>query len=270
MGVGHYENFPVASIILPARMREPVAWIYRFAREADDIADEGDAPADERLAALSERLDELDRIARGQTPRLELYRAVGGVIRAHRLPIELFRDLLDAFTQDVTKTRYADFANVMDYCRRSANPVGRLLLHLHGEIAPRNLDWSDRICSSLQLINFLQDIAIDFRKGRVYMPQDDMVRYGIDDARIERGDASGPWHAFMQFQIDRARSMLLDGAPLGRTLGGRFGLELRMIISGGERILDKLARVSGDVFRKRPVLTATDWPWLLARALVRS
>lgn len=270
MGVGHYENFPVASIILPARMREPVAWIYRFAREADDIADEGDAPADERLAALSERRDELDRIARGQTPRLELYRAVGGVIRAHRLPIELFRDLLDAFTQDVTKTRYADFANVMDYCRRSANPVGRLLLHLHGEIAPRNLDWSDRICSSLQLINFLQDIAIDFRKGRVYMPQDDMVRYGIDEGRIERGDASGPWHPFMQFQIDRARGMLLDGAPLGRTLGGRFGLELRMIISGGERILDKLARVSGDVFRKRPVLTATDWPWLLARALVRS
>lgn len=269
MGVGHYENFPVASIILPARMREPVTWIYRFAREADDIADEGDAPADERLAALSERRGELDRIARGQTPRLELYRAVGGVIRAHRLPIELFRDLLDAFTQDVTKTRYADFANVMDYCRRSANPVGRLLLHLHGEIAPRNLDWSDRICSSLQLINFLQDIAIDFRKGRIYMPQDDMVRYGIDDARIERGDASGPWRAFMQFQIDRARGMLLDGAPLGRALRGRFGLELRMIISGGERILDKLARVSGDVFRARPVLTAADWPLLLARALVR-
>jgi squalene synthase HpnC len=269
MGVGHYENFPVASIILPARMREPVTWIYRFAREADDIADEGDAPADQRLAALAERREELDRIARGAAPRLELYRVVGEVIRAHRLPIELFRDLLDAFTQDVTKTRYADFDDVMDYCRRSANPVGRLLLHLQGETTPRNLGWSDRICSSLQLINFLQDIAIDFRKGRVYMPQDDMVRHGIDEHRIGRGDASGPWRTFIQFQIDRARAMLLDGAPLGRALGGRFGLELRMIISGGERILDKLARVSGDVFRARPVLTATDWPLLLARALVR-
>jgi squalene synthase HpnC len=269
MGVGHYENFPVASIILPARLREPVTWIYRFAREADDIADEGDARADQRLAALAERQAELDRIARGESPHLDLYRAVSEVIRAHDLPIQLFRDLLDAFIQDVTKTRYASFDDVLDYCRRSANPVGRLLLHLHGDTSPRCLAWSDQICSSLQLINFLQDVAIDFRKGRIYLPQDEMARFDIDEERIARGDASDPWRAFMQFQIDRARAMLLQGAPLGRALQGRFGLELRMIVSGGERILEKLTRVAGDVFRARPVLTATDWPLLLARALVR-
>lgn len=269
MGVGHYENFPVASIILPARLREPVAWIYRFAREADDIADEGDAAPARRLEALAQRQADLDRIADGVEPQLDLYRAVSEVIRAHRLPVQLFRDLLDAFTQDVTTTRYENFADVMDYCRRSANPVGRLLLHLQAETAPRNLEWSDRICSSLQLINFLQDVAIDFRKGRIYLPQDEMRRFGIDETRIERGDASGPWATFMQFQIERTRNMLLEGAPLGRALSGRFALELRMIVSGGERILEKLAGVAGDVFRARPVLTAIDWPLLLVRALVR-
>jgi squalene synthase HpnC len=269
MGIGHYENFPVASIILPARLREPVTWIYRFAREADDIADEGDAPPHERLAALAERRADLDRIAGGEAPRLALYRGVREVIRAHDLPIQLFRDLLDAFSQDITTTRYANFADLTDYCRRSANPVGRLLLHLQAQTAPTSLAWSDRICSSLQLVNFLQDIAIDMRKGRIYLPQDEMARFGIDEDRIRRGDASGPWSAFMQFQIDRARALLLEGAPLGRALHGRFALELRMIVSGGERILDKLARVSGDVFRSRPVLTATDWPLLLARALFR-
>jgi len=269
MGVGHYENFPVASILLPAELRLPVASIYRFAREADDIADEGDAPPAERLGALTERNAELDRIERGQVPRLELYRAVAETIRTHDLPLQPFRDLLDAFIQDVTKQRYASFADVMDYCRRSANPVGRLLLHLQDERAPDSLACSDRICTSLQLINFLQDVAIDHAKGRIYLPQDEMARFDVDEACIARGDASGPWHAFMEFQIERTRRMLMDGAPLGRVLKGRFGLELRMIVSGGERILEKLARVRGDVFHRRPVLTGPDWPLLLFRALVR-
>jgi squalene synthase HpnC len=269
MGVGHYENFPVASIILPARLREPVTWIYRFAREADDIADEGDSSPQERLAALAERNTDLDRIERGEAPRLGLYQGVAATIRAHRLPIQLFRDLLDAFTQDVTTTRYATFADVMDYCRRSANPVGRLLLHLEDELAPRSLEFSDHICSSLQLINFLQDIAIDYRKNRIYLPQDDMKRHGIDEARIASGDVSGPWHEFIHTQITRARDMLLAGAPLGRVLKGRFGLELRLIVSGGERILDKLAGIDGDVFRHRPVLRAPDWPLMLMRAMSR-
>lgn len=269
MGVGHYENFPVASIILPARLREPVTWIYRFAREADDIADEGDSSPQERLAALADRNADLDRIERGEAPRLDLYHGVAATIRAHHLPIQLFRDLLDAFTQDVTTTRYPTFADVMDYCRRSANPVGRLLLHLDGEIAPRSLECSDRICSSLQLINFLQDIAIDYRKNRIYLPQDDMARFGIAESRIAEGDVGGPWREFIHTQIARARDMLLAGAPLGRVLKGRFGLELRLIVSGGERILDKLASIDGDVFRRRPVLRAPDWPPMLLRALVR-
>lgn len=269
MGVGHYENFPVASIILPPRLREPVTWIYRFAREADDIADEGDSSPQERLVALDERKADLDRIERGEVPRLHLYRGVAATIRAHRLPIHLFRDLLDAFTQDVTTKRYATFADVLDYCRRSANPVGRLLLHLAGEFAERSRQYSDRICSSLQLINFLQDIEIDYRKNRIYLPEDEMKRFGIDEARIAGGDVSGPWREFMHVQIARARAMLLEGAPLGRVLKGRFGLELRLIVSGGERILDKLARIDGDVFRHRPVLRAPDWPLMVMRALIR-
>jgi squalene synthase HpnC len=269
MGVGHYENFPVASIILPSRLREPVTWIYRFAREADDIADEGDISPQDRLTALADRNADLDRIERGEEPRLELYQGVAATIRAHRLPIPLFRDLLDAFTQDVTTTRYATFADVLDYCRRSANPVGRLLLHLEGELAPKSIEFSDCICSSLQLINFLQDIEIDYRKNRIYLPLDDMKRFDIDEARIARGDVSGPWREFIHDQINRARDLLLAGAPLGRVLKGRFGLELRLIVSGGERILEKLARIDGDVFRRRPVLRAPDWPLMLMRALLR-
>ncbi len=269
MGVGHYENFPVASLILPAEMRAPVGAIYRFAREADDIADEGDALPAERLAALAERNAELDRIERGQVPHLEHYRLLSDTIRTHELPLQLFRDLLDAFIQDVTKVRYASFVEVMDYCRRSANPVGRLLLRLQGEQSAQSLICSDRICSSLQIINFLQDVAIDHAKGRIYLPQDEMARMNVDEARIARGDTSGPWRAFMDFQIARARQMLLEGAPLGRVLKGRFGLELRLIVSGGERILDKLARVQGDVFDRRPVLSAPDWPLLMFRALIR-
>lgn len=269
MGVGHYENFPVASIILPPRLRAPVTWIYRFAREADDIADEGDHSPQERLSALAERKADLDRIERGEAPRLALYGGVAATIREHRLPIQLFRDLLDAFTQDVTTRRYATFADVLDYCRRSANPVGRLLLHLEGELAQRSLQRSDCICSSLQLINFLQDIEIDYRKDRIYLPEDEMERFGIDEARIAGGNVTGPWREFITFQIGRARAMLLEGAPLGRVLKGRFGLELRLIVSGGERILDKLACIDGDVFRHRPVLRAPDWPPLLMRALIR-
>ncbi len=190
------------------------------------------------------------------------------MIRERGLPVQLFRDLLSAFAQDVTKTRYEDFGEVMSYCRRSANPVGRLLLHLFRESDPRSLAYSDGICSALQLINFLQDIPIDYGKGRIYLPADEMRRYGISEAQIAAGDTRGPWVPFMRFQIERARRMLEAGAPLGRVLKGRIGLELRTIVLGGERILKKLHRSDGDVFRHRPVLDKRDWFQMLARALL--
>lgn len=269
MPVDHYENFPVASWLLPRRLRQPIETIYAFARQADDFADEGERSDGERLADLERFRGELRRIERGEGPQAPLFRDLAAIVQGHGLPLPLFHDLLDAFAQDVTKKRYADFGEVMDYCRRSANPVGRLLLHLFGAASPRNLALSDGICSSLQLINFLQDVAIDYRKGRVYLPQEDLARYRISEEQIARGDSGGMWRPFMLAQVERARKMLQAGAPLGLALPGRIGLEIRAIVLGGERILMKIHEAGGDVFRQRPVLGARDWAYMLWRAALR-
>jgi squalene synthase HpnC len=266
MTVSHYENFPVASFLLPPELRRPVALIYRFAREADDFADEGDLPAAARLAQLDAFRREIHHIEIGIPPAIPWFGALAEAIREHRLPLGAFRDLLSAFAQDVTKSRYTDFSDLLDYCRRSANPVGRLLLVLYGRATEQNLTYSDAICTSLQLINFLQDVAIDYRKGRIYLPQDEMARFAVSEQQIAAQAADGNWPAFVAFQVERARALLYAGAPLGRALKGRVGVETRMIIAGGDRILVKIARVRGDVFRRRPMLRRFDWPLMLLRA----
>jgi squalene synthase HpnC len=272
MAVNHYENFPVASLLLPARWRVPVTLIYRFARAADDFADEGELPARERLALLAGFAHELRSIERGAPASSEqgaaqhpLFKELAPIIHEYGLPLGLFHDLLSAFAQDVTKHRYADFTELLDYCRRSANPIGRLLLALYGAATPQNLAWSDNICTSLQIINFLQDVGIDYTKGRIYMPQDELARYGVSETQLAAHDAGDAWREFMMFQIERARSGLWRGAPLGRALKGRIGLEMRMIISGGDRILTKITNAQCNVFRRRPVLRAYDWPLMFAR-----
>ena len=265
--IQHYENFPVASVLLPRRLRYPVRVIYAFARQADDFADEGDVRSAQRLAALQEFRNELNRIARGGMDGTGLFRDLATVIRRHQLPMSPFYDLLDAFSQDVTKTRYANFGEVMDYCRHSANPIGRLLLHLYGVADTRHNALSDGICSALQIINFLQDIALDYKKGRIYLPQDELEKFGIAETQIASGDSSGLWWAFMQAQIERARKLLQAGAPLGTQLNGRLGLEMRMIIMGGERILKKIHANQGDIFNARPVLKPNDWLYMFYRAL---
>lgn len=265
--VKHYENFPVASVLLPGRLRRPVGVIYAFARAADDFADEGDLPDAERLALLDGFRKQLDRIAAHEELETPLFRDVAEIVAQYGLPLRPFYDLLDAFSQDVTKKRYADFAEVMDYCRRSANPVGELLLHLYGAATPKNLAYSNAVCSSLQLINFLQDIAVDLKeRNRIYLPQDEMARYGIRESALANGMLFGRWNEFMLFQIERARKLLHSGTPLGRILPGRIGLELRMIMLGGETILRKLHKNS-DMFRERPVIQAGDWLYMLYRAL---
>jgi phytoene synthase len=270
MSVGHYENFPVASIILPQRLREPIAAIYHFARGADDIADEGDATAEQRLAGLDAYLAQLRRIAQGAAPapepEAEMFARLGAVIQAHALPVGLFEDLLDAFSQDVVKKRYRDFPDVLDYCRRSANPIGRLLLHLYGAADALNLSRSDAICSSLQLINFWQDVAVDWQKDRVYLPQDSLARFGVTEADLAQGRLSPQFQALLKFEIGRARDMLLAGSPLARTLPGRMGLELRMVVQGGLRILEKIEAAACDVYRHRPVLKTWDWGVMALRA----
>jgi squalene synthase HpnC len=268
MPVDHYENFPVASLLLPARLRRPVEIIYAFARSADDFADEGDFPDSERLGRLGGYVTELDRIGRGEASRLPLFHQVAEIISRHALPISLFYDLLDAFTQDVTKKRYADFREVLDYCRRSANPIGRLLLHLYNAATPLNLTHSDSICSALQLINFWQDIEADYARNRIYLPRDEMTAQGITAADIASRNFSPDWSMLMQFQCQRARAMLENGRPLTRALPGRIGVELRLVVAGGGRILDKIDAVRGDVFRHRPVLTRWDWLALAPGALI--
>ncbi len=268
MAVGHYENFPVASLLLPAPLREPIEVIYRFARSADDFADEGDDPANVRLRNLAVYQAHLVTIAAGETPDDPLFKDVAKIIRNHQLPISLFRDLLDAFSQDVTKKRYADFPEVLDYCRRSANPVGRLLLHLFKRTTDSNLRSSDAICSALQLINFWQDVDLDYAKdGRIYLPQDEMARYGVTEKQISDRTCDAAWQALMKFQVERARDLMVSGKPLGHALPGRVGLEIRTTIQGGLRILEKIESAGYDVFRRRPVLRAFDWPLLLLRAL---
>ncbi|MDN0084782.1 squalene synthase HpnC [Crenobacter sp. SG2305] len=267
MAVDHYENFPVGSVLLPRRLRAAVHVIYRFARTADDIADEGDAPAQMRLAELGKLREELNRIDAGQPPQTAMMQQLAAVIAKHNLPITPFQDLLSAFSQDVVKTRYDTFGELVDYCRRSANPVGRLMLALYGETDARSLAMSDGICTALQLINFWQDVAIDWQKGRVYLPQEDLQRFRIAESQIAAGDTGGLWSALMRHEIDRTRKMLQAGAPLGKVLKGRLGLELRLIIMGGERILKKLHDSNGDMLGHRPVLTWRDWLYMLWRAL---
>jgi squalene synthase HpnC len=268
MPVDHYENFPVASILLPKVLRRPVELIYRFAREADDFADEGALTDTARLDALDSFAQQLHAIRHGRPPDIPWFADLAQVVRQHRLPVAAFEDLLSAFRQDVTQHRYATFDDVLDYCRRSANPVGRLLLALYGVNDARAYAWSDCICSSLQLINFAQDVGIDYQKGRVYFPLDEIARFGLTEQDIAGRRTGARWESFMRFQTARARAMLFAGRPLGRLLEGRAGLEMRMIIAGGARILDKIEGVRGDVFARRPVLRPYDWPLMLLRTWI--
>jgi phytoene synthase len=270
MPVDHYENFPVASILMPKRLRKPVAAIYHFARAADDIADEGELSNEERLRQLDEFRTELACIENKETPITPLFQNLTAEVQQHALPMQPLHDLLDAFSQDVVKKRYANFDELLDYCRRSANPVGLLLLHLYGEATPVNIAYADAICTSLQLINFWQDVAKDYAIGRIYIPLDDMARFGVDESQIAQGISDEAWRQLMQFQVNRARAMMLAGAPLGSILTGRIGLEMRMIIAGGLRILDKLENVQYDMFRQRPVLRPFDWVIMLAKSAPHS
>ena len=274
MAVDHYENFPVASWLLPAAMRPPIEAIYRFARSADDIADEGYLPDAQRLRQLDAYLQALDAIEAGKPLHGPIFPDLADAVRDFQLPVPLLRDLVDAFKQDVVKKRYASFDELLDYSRRSANPVGRLVLHVFAKATGRpmfaeaQLRQSDAICSALQLINFWQDVAIDWEKGRVYIPIEDLQRFGVREDDIAAGNAGNRWAALMAFESDRARELMLAGAPLTRHLSGRVRLEIRATVEGGLAILDKIDAVSGDVFRNRPVLATRDWIMIVARTVV--
>ncbi len=263
----HYENFPVASWILPRKMRLPTAAIYAFARRADDFADEGNLTDEQRLDKLQHLTEQVNKVFDGVSDDDPVFIALADCIERFSLPKELFIDLLHAFKQDVTKKRYADFGELMQYCRHSANPVGRLMLHLYGQTDRKSLAQSDAICSSLQLINFYQDMAQDFKEmGRIYIPQDEIRASFANDSYFNSCRTDGPMILLMRKQYERAHKLLQSGAPLGKSLKGRFGFEIRLIIAAGSRLLIKLDKQTDDVF-SRPRLDFNDWLWIFLKAL---
>jgi squalene synthase HpnC len=271
MPVDHYENFPVASLLLPRRLRRPIEAIYRFARGADDIADEGDASDAIRLQGLAEYGDELDRIERGEPrrpakPSTELARGHRRMAAAATALPRPARRLCAGCRQEALR----DYPQLLDYCRRSANPVGRLLLHLVGRASDENLRRSDCICSALQLINFWQDIAIDWQKDRVYLPQADLAQFGVDESQIAERRCDAEWAALLDFQIERTHAPDAEGAPLVQQLPGRMGWEIRLTVQGGLRILERIAAFAATSSGSaRSWAPATGCAWADARCSCR-
>ena len=274
-GVGHYENFPVASWLCPPALRPAVMAIYHFARTADDIADEGEASASERLDQLATYRTGLERCLQGQPagPWPEVFGPLGRAAHDHRLPGELLHDLLSAFEQDVRHTasghRYADEAELLAYCRLSANPVGRLLLHLYGIDDAPSLRQSDAVCSALQLINFWQDISVDLPRGRNYLPTDALQRHRLSllDLTVQQdADQETRSRALVRGLCDEARLLMERGSPLALRVPGRAGWELRLVVQGGLRILDKIEASGHRSWKIRPTLGKGDLPLLLWRA----
>ncbi len=272
MSVDHYENFPVASVLCPPALRPAVVAIYHFARTADDIADEGDAAPAERLAALAAYRAELAAACQGAAAGSRwpaVFLPLARQLRAFALPPALLHALLDAFEQDVRNPPYADEAALLDYCRRSANPIGRLLLHLYGVNDALSLRRADAICSALQLINFWQDLSVDGPRGRIYVPRDALHRAGLTPADLQQRRDSPAARALVRSLCHGARTLMLEGAPLAATLPGRAGLELALVVQGGLRVLEKIARMDHATLLRRPRLSAADAPLLLWRALRR-
>jgi hydroxysqualene synthase len=268
----HYENFPVASLLLPLRARRHVAAVYAFARAADDFADEGQWTVQERKQLLDGWAHRLRQVmetnARGVPPRageplntVEIFVALGGTIRECSLPVGLFEDLLSAFRQDVDVTRYNTWAELLDYCRRSANPVGRLVLRISGKTDAQLDTWSDDICTALQLTNFWQDVIEDYERGRVYLPLEEQRLHEVREEDLAEGCITPAWQKALSAAALRTRNLFESGRPLCDSQRGRLRYELRATWLGGTRVLDRLARAQFDVAQRRPALGAFDAPW---------
>ncbi len=274
----HYENFPVASLLCPPQLRPAVAAIYWFARTADDIADEGDALPAQRLEALAAYRADLMAVAEGQAHSArwpQVFGPLQAVLKQFQLPVALLTDLLSAFEQDTVKQRYANEAELLDYCRRSANPVGRLLLHLYGVSDATSLQHSDHICSALQLINFWQDLSVDIPRGRIYLPQDSWADHGVHEAQLLALEVNPNTINLIAACVHAARARMLKGlelpATVARQVGGlkgwRAAYELRCVIQGGLRILDKIEALQHQTLVRRPALRRWDVMVVLWKAL---
>jgi len=276
----HYENFPVASFLLPARMRPHVAALYAFARAADDFADEEDRTAEERHRLLDCWRSRLREAVAGDTSTLqappapgepahtrEIFLALGVSIRRLQLPSVLLEDLLSAFRQDVTVTRYSTWPALFDYCRRSANPIGRLVLRIGGYTTPDLDGWSDSICTALQLTNFWQDVKSDYDRGRIYLPLEEMQDHDADEGALVEGRFTPEWRDAIASAVSRTRALFDAGLPLCDRLRGRLRYEIRMTWLGGTRILDRIEALGFDPWSRRPAIGVADISWLVGTAL---
>jgi squalene synthase HpnC len=269
-GVNHYENFPVASVLCPPHLRPAIAAIYWFARTADDMADEGDALPQTRLDDLTAYRADLTATASGLAPSPRwagVFGQLGPVITQFALPVNLLADLLSAFEQDVVKQRYASQAELLDYCRHSANPVGRLLLHLYGVQDAQSLEESDCICTALQLINFWQDLGVDIPRGRIYLPADSWAPHGVDEAQLLSLQSNKNTTNLIAAHAHQARATMVKGLKLVKKVPGRGGWELRLVAQGGLRILDKIEALNYNTLQQRPKLGAWDVAVMGWRAL---
>jgi len=254
----HYENFPVASWLLPARMRPHVAAVYAFARAADDFADEPGRPPGERLLLLDQWEPKLQQVASGHPAENPVFRALGNTITTCPLPVQLLEDLLSAFRQDVTVHRYETWNDVLDYCRRSANPVGRLVLRIAGVDDADADRASDALCTALQLTNFWQDFGVDWNNGRLYIPREEFAKHGAVEADLASGRMTPGWKAALAGSVDVTRALFDAGRPVTSFVKGRLKYELRATWLGGRRVLDKVADSGFATFDHRPALVATD------------
>ncbi len=264
----HYENFPVASILLPRSKRRHIAAVYSFARTADDFADEPGLASAERLALLDEWEYLLDECVEGRA-RHPVFIALAETIGSFNLPTEPFKRLLKAFRSDVTVNRYRSYEDVLSYCENSANPVGRLVLLLFGYNDEALMSYSDSICTALQLTNFWQDLSIDLQRDRVYLPKEDMRRFGCSEADLLAGAYTSGFRGLMAFQADRTEGLFQAGKPLLREIGNELSLQLRFTWHGGRRILEKIRSTDYSVHVQRPVLTRSDWITIGFRTLVQ-
>ncbi len=252
----HYENFPVGSRLVPKALRPHVCSIYAFARTADDFADEPGLETDERLQRLDEWGERLQTCL--NTPQGPIFTALAETIRCHQVPHDLLHDLLRAFRMDVTTPRHRTFDDLLAYCRYSAMPVGRLILHLFGYHNTQRHRLSDAICTALQLANFWQDIAVDFSRGRIYLPQKDMKQFGVTEDDLANQRVTQPFRSLLNHEIDRTRAIFQQGRPLPDQVSGRLKFELRLTYLGGMEILNKIRRNGYDIYQKRPQITGRD------------
>ena len=262
----HYENFPVVSFMVKKELRKHVAMIYTFARRADDTADEGEAEPDERIHALDEYEKNLENALSGDY-KSDFWMCLANTIDERNLSIENFTNLISAFQQDISKKRYSTHDEVLNYCERSANPVGRLILELNGIRDAKAIRYSDMICSALQITNFLQDVSVDLKKGRIYIPISDMRNYGIRESEFIRENDSKVFRELIRFEVDRVEEMFDEGSQLLDYLSGRLKVQINWTILGGKRILAKIAENDYNVLLNRPVISKAEYVRLFVKAL---